>query len=154
MGTEEIHYRRSRFATRLRGDRRYTSGHYWLRREEGDLWRVGFTKFAIRMLGEIVELAFEVEPGAPVETGQAIGWIEGFKASSDLFSPFSGRFEGSNPDLDREIKLVRSDPYRRGWLFALRGAPGDGCVDVHAYVAVLDATIDKMLGKRHESSGE
>lgn len=151
MGTEDIHYKRSRFSTRLAGDRLYTSGHYWLRQEEGTLWRVGFTKFAVRMLGEIVEADFEVKPGSPVETGQVVGWVEGFKALSDLYSPLSGTFEGSNPDLEREIKLVRTDPYGRGWLFAVRGSPGEGCVDAPGYVSVLDATIDKMLGKRHEA---
>jgi glycine cleavage system H protein len=152
MGTEELHYKRSRFSTRLRADRLYTAGHYWLRREEGELWRVGLTKFAIRMLGETVEVSFEAKPGSDVATGQVVGWIEGFKAITDLFAPFPGRFEGGNPDLDREIKLVQTDPYGRGWLFALRGTPGAECVDLQGYVAVLDATIDKMLGKRHESA--
>ena len=151
MGSEEIHYKRSRFSTRLQTDRSYTAGHHWLRREEDDLWRIGFTKFAVRMLGEAVELGFEVEPGAPVETGQPVGWIEGFKAITDLYSPLTGRFEKSNPDLDKEIKLVQTDPYGRGWLYAVRGTPGQGCLDVQGYVSVLDATIDKMLGQRHDS---
>jgi glycine cleavage system H protein len=151
MEAEEIHYKRSRFATRLRGDRLYTAGHYWLRKEEGDLWRIGLTKFAVRMLGETVEMGFDVKPGDPVQTGQAIGWIEGFKAVSDLYSPLSGRFEGANPDLDKEIKLVQSDPAGKGWLCAVRGTPGKECLDVHGYASVLDATIDKMLGQRHES---
>jgi len=150
MASEDIHYKRSRFSTRLRVDRRYTAGHYWLRQEDGDLWRIGLTKFALRMLGETVEASFEVQPGAAVETGQVVGWIEGFKAITDLFAPFPGRFEGGNPDLDKEIKLVQTDPHGRGWLFALRGVPGKECVDAQGYVAVLDATIDKMLGKRHE----
>jgi len=151
MESEEIHYKRSRFSTRLRADRFYTAGHYWLRKEEGNLWRVGLTKFAVRMLGEAVEMGFEVKPGDPVETGQVIGWIEGFKAITDLYSPLSGRFEGTNPDLDAEIKLAQTDPSGKGWLWAVRGAPGEGCLDVHGYVSVLDATIDKMLGQRHES---
>lgn len=149
MEPEEIHYRRSRFATRLRGDRLYTAGHYWLREEDG-LWRVGFTKFAIRMLGEPVELGFEAKPGTAVKAGQVVGWIEGFKAVSDIYTPLGGTFEGGNPELDREIKLVHSDPYGRGWLCSVRGTPDKSCVDVHGYVSVLDATIDKMLGKRHE----
>ncbi len=151
MGTEDIHYKRSRFSTRLRGDRFYTAGHYWLRREESDLWRVGLTKFAIRMLGEPVEAGFEVQPGSPIETGQVIGWIEGFKAVTDLFAPFAGRFEGANPALETDIARVRTDPYGEGWLCAVRGTPGPECLDVQGYVGVLDATIDKMLGKRHES---
>jgi glycine cleavage system H protein len=151
MGTEELHYRRSRFSTRLLGDRSYTAGHHWLRKEGDDLWRVGFTKFAVRMLGEAVELGFEVKPGAAIETGQAVGWIEGFKAVTDLYAPLSGRFEGANPALDAEIKLVQTDPYGRGWLYAVRGTPGKDCLDMNGYVSVLDATIDKMLGQRHES---
>ena len=148
---EELHYKRSRFATRLYSDRLYTAGHAWLRREDGDLWRIGFTKFATRMLGEAVEMNFEAKPGTMVETGQPVGWIEGFKAVTDLYAPFSGRFEGGNPELVKEIKLVQTDPSGRGWLYALRGTPTEGCLDVQGYVSVLDATIDKMLGKRHES---
>ena len=150
MTPVEISYRRSRFSTRLLEDRLYTAGHSWLEQEEGDLWRIGFTKFAVRMLGEIVELGFETEPGATVETGHVIGWLEGFKAVTDMFSPLSGRFEGFNPAVDEQITLLTSDPYGKGWLFKVRGQPGEDCLDVHGYVSLLDTTIDKMLGKRHE----
>ena len=149
MMSGEVHYRRSRFSTRLLEDRLYTAGHSWLEREEGDLWRIGFTKFAVRMLGEIVELDFETTPGSPVETGQVIGWLEGFKAVTDIFSLLSGRFEGSNPALDETITLLTTAPYTRGWLFKVHGQPGTDCLDVHGYVSLLDTTIDKMLGTRH-----
>jgi glycine cleavage system H protein len=150
MGTEEIHYKRSRFSTRLQGDRLYTAGHHWLR-QEGDLWRIGFTKFAVRMLGEVVEVGFEAKAGAAVETGQVVGWTEGFKAVTDLYCPLAGVFEGGNPELETQIRLVQTDPYGRGWLYAVRGSPGSGCIDVEGYVSVLDATIDKMLGQRHDA---
>ncbi len=149
MAPAEIPYNRSRFSTRLLEDRLYTAGHSWLEREDEEVWRVGFTKFAVRMLGEIVELGFETEPGATVETGQVIGWLEGFKAVTDMYSPLAGRFEGFNPAVDERATLLSSDPYRRGWLFRVRGQPGDDCLDVHGYVALLDTTIDKMLGRRH-----
>jgi len=152
MPAGEIHYQRSRFATRLFEDRLYTPGHYWLRKEQEDVWRVGLTKFAIRMLGEIVEMGFDAKPQSAIETGDVVGWVEGFKAVSDLYAPFGGRFEGANPELDSKIGLVKSDPYARGWLFAIRGNPGPECFDVTGYVAILDATIDKMQGKRHEST--
>ncbi|HZE99125.1 MAG TPA: glycine cleavage system protein H [Planctomycetota bacterium] len=152
MGAEDLHYKRSRFSTRLFTDRLYTGGHSWLRRGEGDRWQVGFTKFAVRMLGEAVELGFEVPPGSEVQTGQPIGWIEGFKAVTDLYAPFSGIFVEGNPALSKEIELVQKDPSGRGWLYTIQGTPGDGCLDVPGYVAVLDATIDKMLGKRHDAS--
>lgn len=149
MTADTVYYKRSRFSTRLLGNRLYTAGHSWLEQEEDGLWRIGFTKFAVRMLGDIVELGFETEPGATVETGQVIGWMEGFKAVTDMFSPISGRFEGANPALDERVTLLTSDPYGKGWLFTVRGQPGDECMDVHGYVSLLDTTIDKMLGQRH-----
>ena len=149
MTRAEIPYNRSRFSTRLPEHRLYTAGHSWLEREDEEVWRVGFTKFAVRMLGEIVELGFEAEPGAAVETGEVVGWLEGFKAVTDMYSPLAGRFEGFNPAVDEEAALLSRDPYRRGWLFSVRGQPGDDCLDVKGYVALLDTTIDKMLGRRH-----
>lgn len=150
MPPAEIPYNRSRFSTRLLEDRLYTAGHSWLEQEDEEVWRVGFTKFAVRMLGEIVELGFEAEPGSMVETGQVVGWLEGFKAVTDMYSPLAGRFEGFNPAVDEQAALLSNDPYRRGWLFRVRGQPGDDCLDVHGYVALLDTTIDKMLGRRHD----
>ena len=150
MMAREVRYTRSRFSTRLLDNRLYTAGHSWLEQEEGDLWRIGFTKFAVRMLGEIVELGFETTPGSTVETGQVIGWLEGFKAVTDIFSPLSGRFEGSNPALNEKITLLSTSPYTRGWLFKVQGQPDTDCLDVEGYVSLLDTTIDKMLGKRHE----
>ena len=59
---ESLYYRRSRFTTRLPRDRRYSPAHYWLFEESPGIWRVGLTKFATRMLGDIVE--FELTCGA------------------------------------------------------------------------------------------
>jgi glycine cleavage system H protein len=150
-----VFYRRSRFATRLPVDRLYTPAHYWLLDEEPGVWRVGLTGFATRMLGDLVEYSFSVEPGAPIAVGQTIGWLEGFKAVADLYSVAAGEFLGGNPDLAGDITLVETDPYRRGWLYRVRGAAPEtasagGRLDVQGYVAVLDATIDAMLRDRHK----
>ena len=79
-----------------------------------------------------------------------IGWLEGFKAVTDMFSPLTGQFEGSNPALDENVQLLTNDPYGKGWLFRVRGRPDRDCLDVHGYVSLLDTTIDKMLGQRHD----
>lgn len=141
-----LSYRRSRFRTRLPTDRLYTRGHYWLLRDSNQ-WRIGLTKFAVRMLGEIVEMDFETELNETVEEGQVIGWVEGFKAVSDLYSPLSGVFQGGNPQLEEDPMLVRRDPYRQGWLFAVAGRPGAECVDAQGYADFLDGTIDRMTGR-------
>lgn len=144
-----IAYKRARFATRLPVARRYTRSHFWLREEEPGLWLIGFTKFATRMLGELVEYEFTVPAGAHVEIGQPIGWVEGFKAVSDLYSVAAGEFLGANPALTQDITLADAEPYDAGWLYRVRGAADPASVDVHGYIAALDATIDKMLESRH-----
>lgn len=143
-------YKRERFATRLPTDRLYTRSHYWLLEVEPSVWRIGFTKFATRMLGDIVEYQFEVEPGAGIACGQKIGWIEGFKALSDLYSVAEGDFGGGNPELGADITLLESDPYERGWLYCVSGRPEPDGVDASGYATILDATIDKMQSGRHD----
>ena len=143
-----LHYKRSRFATHLPVDYLYSPSHGWIAQQEGDLWRVGFTKFAVRMLGDMVDHGFEIEPGAPVQPGQIVGWIEGFKAISDLFCIAEGQFAGPNPLLKEKITLVNKDPYGEGWLYMVKGKPDSKCVDVHGYRAILDRTIDKILEKQ------
>jgi glycine cleavage system H protein len=146
-------YRRARFSTRLPLGRLYTASHYWLDAGEDGAWRVGFTKFATRMLGDLVEYRFEVEPGGDIAVGQQIGWVEGFKALSEVYSVVEGGFGGVNPELERDVTLVDSDPYGRGWLYHARGQAEPAAVDAQGYAAILDATIDKMLEKQGGGDG-
>jgi glycine cleavage system H protein len=148
---EVIRYRRARFSNRLPVQYRYTAAHYWLAEAEPGLWRVGFTRFATRMLGDVVEFGFTPPPGARIDVGDPIGWLEGFKAITDLYSAGRGEFAGPNPRLEEDITLLDGDSYGEGWLYQVRGEPDPNCVDVHGYLAILDTTIDKML---EQSGGE
>jgi len=141
---QTLYYKRSRFSSRLPTDRLYSPSHFWIAQDEAGVWRIGFTKFATRMLGDLVEHAFEVKPGEPVTVGQPIGTVEGFKALTDLYCVADGEFVGPNPELERDVTLTDSDPYGKGWLYRVRGTPDTAATDVHGYVALLDATIDKM----------
>lgn len=145
-GPKPIRYRRARFSTRLYDDCLYTPAHAWLRREDGETWRIGYTQFAMRMLGEPVELEFEAQPGDAIARGQGIGWLEGFKAVSDIYAPMDGVFRGVNPALLDRIDLLGRDPHQAGWLYRVEGAPGPDCLDRAAYMAVLDTAIDTMMG--------
>ena len=141
-----LSYRRSHFVTRLPVDFLYSPSHCWLQRcnDEG-LWRVGITKFASRMLGEMVDFGFELKPADPAKTGQIIGWLEGFKAISDVYCVVEGAFADSNPALEKKIGFIDKDPYQKGWLYDATGEPDPKCMNVDDYVAVLDKTIDKIL---------
>jgi glycine cleavage system H protein len=154
---KSIYYKRSRFSGRLPADRLYSPSHFWLLEVEPQLWRVGFTKFATRMLGDFVEHGFEVKSGDPVAVGQPIGWVEGFKALTDVFSVVDGQFARPNEAIGGDATLTDSDPYGQGWLYEARGTPDLQATDVHGYVSLLDLTIDKMrekAGQPEEAEGE
>ena len=146
---DSLYYKRSRFSSRLPADCLYTPSHFWLKEIEPGLWRIGFTKFATRMLGDFVEHGFEPKIGDRVTVGQTIGWVEGFKALTDLYCVADGEFAGGNAALERDITLADSQPYGEGWLYAVRGTPDPGATDVHGYASMLDLTIDKMKDTGH-----
>ena len=143
-----IPYKRSHFATHLPVDYLYTQSHGWIAKQEEGLWRVGMTRFATRMLGEMVDHGLELPVGSPVKPGQIVGWVEGFKAISDLYCIAQGSFGGGNPALLENVTLVSKDCYGAGWLYLVEGSPDPNCVNVTAYQAILDKTIDKILEKQ------
>ena len=143
-----VFYKRSNFVTHLPADYLYSPSHFWIARVEGDRWRIGFTKFATRMLGEIVDFQLEKREGDPVRAGEIVGSIEGFKAISDIYCIAEGTFAGGNPALREDIELVSKDPYGAGWLYMVAGAPDPKCGDVESYRRLLDTTIDRILEKQ------
>jgi glycine cleavage system H protein len=147
-----LHYRRSRFVTHLPTGYLYSPSHAWLHRRGDGIWRVGITKFATRMLGDMVDHGFEVESGATLEWGRILGWVEGFKAISDLYSVVAGNFRGGNPALGEGISKIGKDPYRQGWLYEAAGEPDDKCMPVGDYVALLDTAIDRILAKEQSEN--
>lgn len=148
--SETLFYKRSHFVTHLPRNCLYSPSHYWLRDQNGT-WRVGLTKFATRMLGEIVDYAFEIQPGAAIQPGQLLGWIEGFKAISDVFGMIEGKFAGSNQQLTKNPEAIDRDCYGEGWLYEATGKPDPLCLDPQGYKALLDATIDKLVEKQQHS---
>jgi glycine cleavage system H protein len=142
-----VNYRRSRFSTKLPGDRLYTPSHFWLLELEPGKFRIGVTRFAQRMLGDLVEYGYEVKLGQSIELGETIGWIEAFKATTDLYSVGTGTFALANPVLETDPHRFDVDPYGEGWLYELHGTPDPGAVDNAGYTRLLDTAIDKIQGK-------
>ncbi len=143
---ETVRYKHAHFSARFPAHYLYVPSHYWLAEieESPGTWRVGFTKFATRMLGELVDAEWKIPTGGAVSPGQDIGYVEGFKAASDVFCALPGSFAGGNPALDVDACIVRSSPYVDGWLYSVNGAPHDDALDVHSYIELLDKTINTM----------
>jgi glycine cleavage system H protein len=163
---DTIRFRHAHFSARFPVAYRYAPSHFWLAPADTSaaiaadgsctrgLWRVGFTKFATRMLGELVEMTLEVAPGAAVVAGQRLGTVEGFKAVSDLYSVAEGTFAGANVSLTTEACLTHSDPYVAGWLYQVEGEPAPETLDVDGYIALLTETIDRLQASRyHDADG-
>ena len=150
---ESIHYRRNRFSTHLPVGYFYTRSHFWLNEATPGLWHVGLTRFATRMLGDIVEFDFEVTAGSHVEVASVVGWIEGFKAVSDLYCVADGEFIASNPDVVEDPSAIGARSYTAGWLYSVRGTRDPESVDVKGYIDHLDRTIDTMLEKPWQTPG-
>jgi glycine cleavage system H protein len=146
-----LRYKHARFSARFPDSFRYSRSHYWMAPVDGEpgVWRVGFTKFATRMLGELVDCDWKPTEGGPVQPGEVIGWVEGFKAASDVYSVMQGSFVSGNPILKQDACIVRTDPYEQGWLYAVKGEPEADSLSAEEYIAVLDATIRKMAETMH-----
>lgn len=152
--TPTIFYKRATFVTRLPVGHQYSPSHCWLAATPEGLWRVGFTKFALRMLGELVDVQFDRAEGAAIQPGDVLGTIEGFKAVSDLFCVGTGTFRGGNPALRSDLEVLTREPYDAGWLYQFEGTPDARCLDVDGYQGLLDATIDRILAKQQAEENQ
>lgn len=145
-----ILYRRATFVTHLPVEHLYTPSHNWLKQVSEGEWRVGYTKFALRMLGELVDVKFEPVAGMAVKAGDIVGSIEGFKAISDIYSVVTGSFVSGNSALNSGLEQVNEKPYEDGWLYQVKGQPDGRAMDVNGYRALLDETIDRILEKQRQ----
>ena len=118
-------------------DRQYARNHMWVA-EAGDVLRLGFSAYAIRLLGDVHHLQWSVEVGSKVETGQQIGYVEASKAKSDLYAPVAGQIQNINDVVLSTPGLVNSDLYDSAWLLELTGQCG-GLLEPEAYVRHLEA---------------
>ena len=145
-----IHYKRARFSSDLPSDRLYSASHFWLKEIASGLWQVGFTQFATRMLGEIVEFQLDIQPNECVSIGRVIGHIEALKAVSDIYCIVEGTLHSINISLEEDVTLISSDPYNQGWLYQTQGQPDSNCMDVHGYISLLDQTIDRLREQKNQ----
>ena len=144
-----VKYKRSRFNATFSDENLYSKAHYWFAPQGDGTYQVGLTKFAARMLGELVEFGFEVKPETKIVEGDIIGWLEGFKAASDIYSFINGTFVKENQSLVEQPELLHARPHGAGWLYEVNfeDSQKEKLLTVHEYTAFLDDLIDKMTGE-------
>jgi glycine cleavage system H protein len=90
----------------------------WAKSAEGG-WRLGFSAYAVRLIGDLRHLEWSVAEGARLEAGQQIGFVEGSKATSDLYAPTAGTLVETNRRVLADPTLINSNLYDAGWLLMI-----------------------------------
>ena len=95
-------------------DLKYSREHEWIR-IEGNLATIGITDYAQEELGDIVNVELPDE-GDETHKDEAFGAVESVKASSEVFSPVSGKIVEVNEPLLDAPEMINEDPYDEGWM--------------------------------------
>ncbi len=95
--------------------------------------KVGISDYAQNQLSDIVFIEIFVEAGETVEAGKAIASVESVKASSEIYSPASGKVAAVNKDLPNKPESINSDPFGAAWMIQLEGATAGDVMDAAAY---------------------
>lgn len=122
---------------------RYLPSHEWVR-VEGEFAYIGITDYAVSHLQDLVFLDLR-EVGTDVQKDDPFGEIESVKAVSDLYAPVTGEIVERNERLINELDILKSDPYRAGWMLKVRmekPSEVDACLTDAQYQKVLDQAED------------
>lgn len=122
----------------------YTQTHEWVLVEEDGTILVGITEHAQSQLGELVFVDLP-EIGVKVHASDEVGVIESVKATSEIYSPISGKIIEINESLEEAPGLVNSDPYGDGWLFKIDPVDPDelsDLLDADAYSQYMEEDED------------
>ena len=95
----------------------YTKEHEWLKVED-NTGILGLTDYAQDQLGDIVYVELPAED-TEVAQFEACGAIDSVKASSEIYSPVSGKVIEINTEIEDNPALVNSSPYEEGWLIKI-----------------------------------
>ena len=88
---------------------RYSESHEWVK-VEGGIAVIGVTDYAQSEMGDITYVDAPDE-GDEVVAGEEFGALESVKASSDLYSPVSGKVVEVNEELQDAPEKVNEDAY-------------------------------------------
>jgi glycine cleavage system H protein len=114
----------------------YTKNHEWIRRE-GENIRVGITDHAQAELTDVVFVELP-KVGAQVEAQAPIAVVESVKAASDIYAPVKGTVVEANDALTNNPALINTDPFGKGWIFALKIDNADDLKNLQSAQAYKD----------------
>ena len=134
--TEPLVFLMGKFEARVPVDRSYFESHVWAK-PEGNVFRVGFTSYAVRLLQDVYFLDWQIDPDTAVKRKQTIGEIESSKAVSTLYAPADGRVIRFNEALLNDPSLINTDHHEAGWLYEFETETN--LLSPDNYIKVLEA---------------
>lgn len=87
----------------------YSESHEWVK-VEGNVAVIGVSDFAQSELGDITYVEMP-DIDSEIAAGESFGALESVKASSELYSPVSGKVVETNSEVEDSPELINEDPY-------------------------------------------
>ena len=111
----------------------YSESHEWVK-VDGNVAIIGVSDFAQAEMGDITYVDMP-EEGDEVAKGEDFGALESVKASSELYSPVSGKIIACNTEVEDSPEFINEDPYG-AWIIKVEmsdKAELDTLLDAAAY---------------------
>ena len=122
---------------------KFAPSHEWAHLAQTDgkqVATIGISAHAVEALSDVVYMELP-EVGADLTAGASFGEVESVKATSDLFSPVTGKVIEVNTALPDNLEVLGTDPYGEGWIIKVEvtdGASIDALLDHTAYEAICN----------------
>ena len=122
---------------------KFAPSHEWAHVAETDgkkIATIGISAHAVEALSDVVYMELP-ESGTDVTAGASFGEVESVKATSDLFSPVTGKVIEVNTALPDNLEVLGTDPYGEGWIVKVEvtdDASIEALLDFAAYEALCN----------------
>ncbi len=87
--------------------------------QDGEIYCIGLTDFAIEQLGDIVFVELP-QVGEKYAKGEIFGTIESVKAASEIYMPVSGEVVEINEQLIEKPELLNENEFDKMWLIKVK----------------------------------
>ena len=116
-------------------DARYLKSHEWVKKQDGNIFSVGLSAYAVKQLGDIVYVKLP-DVGRELSREDPFGMIESVKSTVDISTPLSGKIVSVNTAIPDNPDMLSKDAYGIGWLIRIEAADPaelDILMDADAY---------------------
>jgi glycine cleavage system H protein len=121
-------------------DARYLKSHEWVKKQDGNVFSVGLSAYALEQLGDIVYIELPAV-GGELKKEETFGVIESVKSAADMYTPISGKIVQVNEGIPDNPDMLSKDAYGAGWLIRVEAADPaelDTLLDAAAYQQFLE----------------